>query len=42
MHPLILAAASKLPQIPADWPGWVILIILILLAAAGLRRWLKS
>jgi hypothetical protein len=33
---------GKLPKVPADWPGWLILIAIILLVSAAIRRWLRS
>jgi len=32
----VLAASGQLPKIPADWPGWAVIIIVLLLLA----RWL--
>lgn len=39
---LWLAAAGKVPKIPADWPGWLVLIGFGLLLAAGIRKWMRS
>ncbi len=40
--PAANAPAGKVPKIPSDWPGWLILIGIILLALAGLRRRMRS
>jgi hypothetical protein len=39
---MLLAAAGQVPHIPADWPGWAILIGLGVLFVAGLRKWFRS
>lgn len=33
---MILAAAGQVPKIPSDWPGWVVIGLVVLLLA----RWL--
>lgn len=42
IHPTALAAASQWPKLPADWSGWLAIILISLLVLAGIRRWLKS
>ncbi len=36
------AASAPAGKLPADWPGWLILIAMILLVLAGLRKLLRS
>jgi hypothetical protein len=34
----VLAASRKVPYLPADWSGWLVLIIIGLVLLALLRR----
>jgi hypothetical protein len=36
-----LTAAGS-PHVPANWPGWVVIIVIALLVLGGLGKWLKS
>jgi hypothetical protein len=35
----VLAAA---PALPANWPGWVVIVVIALFVLGGLGKWLKS
>ena len=36
----LLAAGGQVPKIPADWPGWLILIVIGFLGLRVLLKWL--
>jgi hypothetical protein len=42
VHGLDLAALHAPKGIPPNWPGWLVIIAIVLLVLAGLGRWRKS
>ena len=42
MSPVADPAPSGTPKMPSNWPGWLVIIVLILLGLAALRKRFRS